>query len=540
MPRIAALLVGFFAVVNGRAYAQATDSLEIRGTVLELGSDGAASLAVAGVEVSLIEFVHVGANVTRSPVGTTYTDPRGAYLFHPEHTGDYYVEIKKEGYRYASNRVYGASVKLDQAHPTAQSTFTLMRSGGSITGRVVDEDGQPVPNIRVAIQGPGLALPGFAFGGDATAVTATDGTFTAADVLPGPHVVRISSAAGGQEKVDPRFSPDDLKIVDEDLETTYWPGGTARPTASIPVSPGGSVSAGTIRIRKVPYYRVHVSVPRVECQAGEKWTFRARYSSEVSLERPRPLPCTNDFLVSNLRPGTYSFLLQKDAPAPAEWALASVDISSKNIEVALNLEPEAQIIGRIVAATGATLPPLDKIRVYTISSASGPPPASPDAEGKFVLKSLKFPSHRIVVAGLTKDYYVKEFRLNGASSPSDTVTLSPAANQLEIVIDDKPGVIAGTVTDGDKPAAGAMVRLYPKVPPFANSDAGARTDNQGRFQINGLTPGEYGVLALPSTTGPQPAGYAEAVTQLAARARTITVERGGTATVTLPLSDPLH
>jgi hypothetical protein len=44
MPRSAALLVGFFA--TGLIHAQATASLTISGTVLEFGSDGAATLPV--------------------------------------------------------------------------------------------------------------------------------------------------------------------------------------------------------------------------------------------------------------------------------------------------------------------------------------------------------------------------------------------------------------------------------------------------------------------------------------------------------------
>jgi hypothetical protein len=195
MTRTVVLLLGFWA--SGQIHAQPADSLAISGTVFEIGSDGAATLPVTGVEVSLIEFVLADGTPTRSPVATAYTDPRGAYQFHPQHTGDYYVEVKKDGYQYSTPFFYGVSVKLDQTHPTAKSTFTLMRRGASITGRIVDEDGQPVPNLNVVIQGAAaLRAAGIVMGGDVTAVSAADGTFTVADVLPGPHVVQISSRTG--------------------------------------------------------------------------------------------------------------------------------------------------------------------------------------------------------------------------------------------------------------------------------------------------------------------------------------------------------
>jgi hypothetical protein len=192
---------------------------------------------------------------------------------------------------------------------------------------------------------------------------------------------------------------------------------------------------------------------------------------------------------------------------------------------------------RSSAADGATLPPLDKIKISTRSPATPPTPASPDAEGKFVLSNLKFQQHHILVEGLTKDYYIKEFHFNSASSPNDAVMLSPgSANKLEIVIDDKPGAISVTVTDGDKPAAGARVILFPQVPQSSRTEISVVADAQGRFTFAGLVPGDYHAVAVPRTFGGS--ADSDAVTQLVAHAETITVERGSTKTVVLRLSDP--
>jgi hypothetical protein len=525
----------------GLLFAQTADSLEVRGTVLEVGSDGVANLPVQAAQVSLIEFVHNGPNVTRFPVATVYTDSQGEYRFHPDHMADYWVEVNQEGYNVSPQ--YGVAAKLDQTHARVRSTFTLVRRGSKVTGRLVDEDGQPIPDIKIVVQSAAPGLSNVIWGIDAAAVSAADGTFTAVDVLPGSHVVRVLPRTGGQPQIVTQFSAGDLETVDQDIEPSYWPGGTAQPGASIQVSPGGTVSVGTVRVSKVPLYRAHVSVPRVECAAGEKWTFSAAYSGEVALRAPRPFPCTSDFLVSNLRSGKYSFQLEKDAPAPAKWAVASVDISTKNVEVALRLEAEAQIFGRLIPADEARLPPLDKLKVDTIGNANGPSAVPPDAEGKFVLTNLKFPDHKITVAGLTKDYYVKEFRLNGASLPTDELTLGPGANQLQIVIDDKPGVISGTVTDGDKPADQAEVRLYPKdlSParlPLPVSGGTLRTGHDGKFEIKGLKPGEYRIVASPQLAGPRPGGLGDVLYKLAAHAELITVERGATVNADLKQTEP--
>jgi hypothetical protein len=121
--------------------------------------------------------------------------------------------------------------------------------------------------------------------------------------------------------------------------------------------------------------------------------------------------------------------------------------------------------------------------------------------------------------------------------------LGPGANQLQIVIDDKPGVISGTVTNGDNPAAEAEVRLYPKDLPSARlplpvSGGNLRTGHDGKFEIKGLKPGEYRIVAWQPPTDPRPGGVGDILAKLAALAQSITVERGGIANVDLKLTDP--
>ena len=212
--------------------------------------------------------------------------------------------------------------------------------------------------------------------------------------------------------------------------------------------------------------------------------------------------------------------------------------TASDIDLALHLEPEAEIIGRILAADGATLPPLDKIGVSTkpaiVGFAGGGLPVIADAEGKFVLRNLKFPRHQVILTGLPRQYYVKEIRFNGAPSPDWQVTLSPGVAQLEIVIDDKPGTISGTATDGDKPAGQALVILL--TPSLQPAQPPALTDPQGNFQFTGIVPGEYRAIAVSRfSTRPEDL---DTVTQLAAHTETIRVERGGTSTISLTLAAP--
>jgi hypothetical protein len=187
--------------------------LEIRGTVVE------GTLGIGGVTVTLYEFGHTPPEATtRTVFAVTFTDATGKFTFHPARAGEYYVEVQKESYfaeSYNGPTVdpadsIGDPVSIDQAHPLQERKFSLMRLG-ELRGRIVDEDGKPLANLRVGIR-PGTVTP---------VVTDQDGYFTATKLRPGDYQVRFVPQHGLE--ILPQFSEDDLKIVDQDWETSSWP-----------------------------------------------------------------------------------------------------------------------------------------------------------------------------------------------------------------------------------------------------------------------------------------------------------------------------
>jgi|SRR5579862_1559443 len=488
-------------VAAGFLSAQSSTTPEIRGTVLEVGPE----IGLAGVEVTLTEFVPVDNDLQPRVFGTIFTDAQGKFLFKPNHLGDFRLNVKKADYTDATGEgPRGLYVVLKAEQPAQQFVFRLLQPA-SLTGRVVDEDGKPVSGFSVR-----LVLTKFVDVriGNMPAVTDLEGNFTATGVIPGPYLVRIEPK-GGTFVMASAFSEKEFQVVDHDVALSYWPGDVSDPDAALPmiIAPGQQASIGTITLRKTDYYRVHVSVAS-DCAPGETWSY-GLFHPERDDHIFESAPCRKDFILRNLERGSYTLVIsnQKET-AEMRWAVLPLVINGRNVDAELILSPGTEVAGRLVIPDGvAPLASLNGTVVDLHPEMVGLRVTNtyftPDEDGKFVAGRLPWSRYLVGLMGLRPSHYVKEIRYNGIPVPDGSVTLSPGA-ALEFVLDDHPASLSGTVMDGDNPAVDAMVilRKWPLKTAALDERSlvsyAARSGDEGRFQFSGLAPGEYEIDTLPA------------------------------------------
>jgi len=124
-------------LLAGLACAQSTPQLEVRGTVVEAG------LGVADAEITLFEFL---LDSERAVVRTV-------------------ASMAGEGGKPTESA--GTPAYVDREHPVQEVRFSLLRPG-EITGRVVDDDDNPVTGLAIAVQHRATCV---VFGPDPRAVT---------------------------------------------------------------------------------------------------------------------------------------------------------------------------------------------------------------------------------------------------------------------------------------------------------------------------------------------------------------------------------
>lgn len=505
---------------------------EVRGIVTESGT----TTPIPGVEVTLSEFAPNADNVIVSKaVGSTITDAAGAFSLKPGHLGTFLVGAKKGGYTAVDFR----SLALTASGPVQSIGMALVRPG-ILTGRVIDRDGKSVPNQRVYLDvvRATTRLPGII-----STLTDREGNFTATNVQPGLYVVNLRppSPPGSQDLA--AYTEADFEAADEDIETSYWPGGVSSLEQALPITiaSGGIANAGTITLRKMTYYRLRISLVG-SCAPNERWSFRIRsVDSPNALAVDRITDCREDALLTGIAPGSYTLAVWTGRRFD-RWALVPFTITDKNARVSLPFNDSLSISGSLVPANGADLGKLGTVNILVRPNGSLPSNqsnAESDAGGKFSLERVPWKTQMISIRPSNPSSYVKEVRYNHQRLGSPEFDAGAGA-PLEIVLDGGAATLSGVIkSPGTVPltsvlllpvATTELVRTATFPPfsfaasPLSDQFAAGLSLENGSFVINSIPPGDYRVFVLPlRTDGDYPNGAA--LTGLLAAAPKITLAR---------------
>ncbi|HWQ52223.1 MAG TPA: carboxypeptidase-like regulatory domain-containing protein [Bryobacteraceae bacterium] len=508
-------------------------SPEIRGVVIEAGTNQ----PVAHADITL-EYYGLRRILPSSPklTMTIKADFSGAFAFRPADVGDFNVRAKKDGYQelmaMSPTQSSQQNVTLTKAQPVKEVHLMLSRPG-QITGVVVDEETRkPIARVQLGaltvIQRGRVLIPRGRVSSQA------DGAFVFPDLPAGEYVIEVIPAKALTDRVLSKFSNDDLSAVDEDFEHTYWPGGHGA-DAALPVTliPGAAVDIGVLPARKISYYRVYVRFPAANCGPGD--TIRIGQYQRIQDSEQQPtlaqVPCRGDLLVTGFPLGSHRLIFglvraQADAGTPSvplsavrpgvppppianadtESASVPLVISDRNLEVTASLERPVFISGVFVVSEGSRLPDLSAV---TLSWESGggklnvfSGPAKPNADGKFQIPTFLGESRRLIISRLGAGVYIKKILYNGVPVKENVIPLDKGAmsQSLTVVLDDKPAAISGVVIKDDKPIGRALVIWamwpLPEEDLLGVGIAHARCDDNGRFQVGGLAPGEYRMVAV--------------------------------------------
>ena len=375
---------------------------------------------------------------------------------------------------------------------------------GSISGRVLDEDGEPVDPASVLIfkqiyldgrkQWDGISVN--AFVNDA-------GEYRIPNLTPGRYLLQ---AFDRRPRVDSRYGDRDQPVKPQAYSVpTYYPNVPSEQAASpVEVAVGGEVRGIDIHLVKLVRARqpsVHVrgkvaGVPPDSQIVISVALVPADRSSYAGYASARPPDYAFDASVS---PGDYTIRANVYSAGPEAYGTGSLTVTGDLSDVVLTMSPAPEVTGQISLAESGAKVNLQGLRVALRSSiAFGSYSVSEvqsDAAGKFVFdKSIRPGRYAIAsVRSIPDGCFVREIRLGGQDVSTDDFEIL-ASGQLEIVLSNTAGTIAGSVSDADgKPFPVSSVTLIPS--DGKSRPAKQSVDDDGNFKFTALRPGKYKLFA---------------------------------------------
>tara|TARA_R110002072_G_scaffold66842_1_gene164327 strand:+ start:41 stop:1789 length:1749 start_codon:yes stop_codon:yes gene_type:complete len=312
----------------------------------------------------------------------------GSFAIRGLPAGDYQVMGFKEGYRFAlkgkpvypdgRSDIHGLRIQLESA---------LGEGSHSITGRVVDGEGNPVPGADVGLAAFGTRQ--FSFGGAETE-TAEDGSFRFEGLAKSAFMLVVKKKGYEQRVLE-------TVELDRDQLVTLSPEARVRGRVRFP---GQTPSQYTVRVLRVLPAALEGAEPEPE---GGLLSRLAGLDRGATFADP-----SGKFELSGIPRGRL-LLEARAAGLPPGRAIATVgDVPSEG--VVIEVPPAGgQVQGRVTTFAGVAIPEAS-VRLVELggSSASGLlgllgpqgelPEAKTDEEGNFLLEDLPSASFQVIVS----------------------------------------------------------------------------------------------------------------------------------------------
>ena len=217
---------------------------------------------VRKANVVLMQIPAGGGGMTMGPPPNTAvaTDAEGKFLFPKVEPGRYMLSAEKAGYvrqQYGSRSAQygpGTNLTLEAGQKMASIEFRLVPQA-VITGKVLDEDGEPVPNAMVNVlrQMPFARQPMSMMGMGSNDV----GEFRIANLAPGKYLIRVDHRGPMFGGAPPAPAAGTTTEGTLGYVATYYPGVTdAASAAPVIVAAGQQLTGVDIRLRKARVFQV--------------------------------------------------------------------------------------------------------------------------------------------------------------------------------------------------------------------------------------------------------------------------------------------
>ena len=519
---------------------------------------------------------------------TALTDAQGRYEFRDLPVGRFNVSASKSGFvtmQFGQSRPFepGRPIELVDAQVMDKADMVLPR-GSVLSGRVVDEFGEAVADAEVIAMRMQFQNGKRRLAPSGRNATTNDlGQFRIYGLPPGEYYVSatlrnmnsmvfdmLGGGSGG-----PTGSNQNSGYA-----ATYYPG-TPSPAEAQRVALGVAQELPSVDIQLQPVRLVKITGVAVgsdgKPMAGSMVMLMPAMKDALQF-MPGGTTRTNKdggFTLNGVTPGEYSLQVQSmgamfqaagnamafafstsDSSGPAaqpaqerEFAIATVNVAGEDISGLVVVGTRGAKASGTIGYEGGVKPEgTAGIRVMAPSADNDNNPmptfgaANVKDTGAFEVDSL-IGTRVFRVTNLPKGWVLKRVRLNGEDVTDKGLEFKPGEDVtgIDIELTNKTTTVSGGVTDGkSQPLKDYTVVVFAEdqakwTMPLNRWTQSARPDQEGRFKLNNLPPGDYYAIAVDYVAQGEwsdPDWLARA----SKKATKFTLDEGGTKTLELKLS----
>jgi hypothetical protein len=507
-------------------------SATIEGVVREKGTE----VPISGVTVFLVR-------PSDQPRLQTTTDGDGRFILEGLDQGRHLVALVRDGYvvpaRLDSS---GYPFRVTTAQTLSGVVFHLVPAG-TISGRVLGEDGRPANRVEVQLLQTHYVMGRRQWsvanrGGVArqTRIETNDsGEFRAIGVDPGtyairfvPHEVTVESFVPGGKSPTPLLYPGVRDISKAGM---------------VEVKPGKETLVEDLKLMNQVRRWIRVALIN---QSGEPLENFGSWHIEPSGWIGAQYPLVEQRVVNNYRefepdsPGTYDITATWSTVKGPLATRMRVNYQGLDITTKMTIEkPQSTLTGSVVLQEKEGAAPRALAGVEVAIGPDIPYFIRSGPDGSLTLQALYPGRYKLgTVRGLPSDTFVLRVSQGARDVLKEDLIVEKGEVKLDVVISTGASVLEGKVVDAKGQAVhNALVALVPEGAlkeriDYYGAYESTHTDQNGSFNLRGITPGSYRVYAWAQA----PAGgfrSAEFMKPFAGKGSLVKLELNGSANVEL-------
>jgi hypothetical protein len=457
-------------------------------------------LTGAPIHMALVVMSTTGARPLEASV---YTDNNGAFSFQPP-AGKYYLWAAVNGFEHASFGAPGTdrapAVITLHAAEARQGIQLRLKPFAAISGVVVDQDNDPVPNVTVTLLVASVERGKRTYQPRNGNSTNSRGEFRIWRVAPGRYYLAASAfnvLTGMRSEVALNEQQPDLVYV-----PSFYPGAARIEDATtLEVKAGAEVRGLTLHVDARPAASVSgkVELPEGLTAAPFSISFESRDPVAHGASMGMGVQPDGKFGPLRLIPGSYRAVARLRSDVPYR-GVELVELQPGEQEITIRVSKGITLAGHVsLEGPGAGELTKEQVSLIAVGEMVAPLTAMVKADGSFEFSNVAAGVWDIGVQPIPKGGFIKSMMLGRQDVLTEEMSIGPETHDaLEIVVSSRGGVLSGVVKQPQDPLADLTGRTRPRILLAPSGElagvlsffAFTAADDTGKYELAGLTPGK--------------------------------------------------